>query len=101
MARVCVSEREKKRRVLAASAADKRTALKSIIKNVDTDFDDKVDAIASLNNRSREESSIRQRRRCRVCSRPRGVLRKFGICRLCVRKVAMKGLIPGLRKASW
>ena len=39
--------------------------------------------------------------RCRLCGRPRGYLRKFGLCRLCFRKHAHKGDIPGVRKASW
>jgi len=43
----------------------------------------------------------RYRNRCRLCGRPRGYMRKFGICRLCFRELALKGEIPGLRKASW
>lgn len=45
--------------------------------------------------------AVRRRRRCRLCGRPRGVYRKFGICRLCFRKMASNGLIPGVRKAGW
>ena len=40
-------------------------------------------------------------RRCRLCGRPRAVYRKFGICRICFRKLADEGLIPGVKKASW
>lgn len=43
----------------------------------------------------------RYRNRCRLCGRPRGYMRKFGICRLCFRELALKGEIPGIRKASW
>jgi small subunit ribosomal protein S14 len=43
----------------------------------------------------------RQRNRCRVCGRPRGFLRKFEMCRICVRGFALKGEIPGVSKASW
>ena len=39
--------------------------------------------------------------RCRRCSRSRGYLRKFGLCRLCFRELAHRGEIPGVRKASW
>lgn len=39
--------------------------------------------------------------RCRLCGRPHAYMRKFGICRLCFRKLAHKGEIPGVRKASW
>ncbi|HEX6977000.1 MAG TPA: type Z 30S ribosomal protein S14 [Patescibacteria group bacterium] len=43
----------------------------------------------------------RHRSRCRLCGRPRGYMRKFGLCRLCFREYAHKGEIPGVRKASW
>lgn len=39
--------------------------------------------------------------RCRLCGRQRGYMRKFGLCRLCFRKYAHRGDIPGVRKASW
>jgi len=39
--------------------------------------------------------------RCRRCGRPRGYLRKFGMCRLCVRELAHKGELPGITKSSW
>ena len=44
---------------------------------------------------------IRHRNRCKLCGRPRGYMRKYGICRLCFREYALKGEIPGVRKASW
>ena len=44
---------------------------------------------------------IRFRNRCRICGRPRGVLRKFQMCRLCLRQLALKGEIPGVTKSSW
>jgi small subunit ribosomal protein S14 len=43
----------------------------------------------------------RHRNRCWRCGRPRGFLRKFGICRLCFRQLALNGEIPGVIKASW
>jgi small subunit ribosomal protein S14 len=45
--------------------------------------------------------STRVNRRCRLCGRPRAVYQKFGICRICFRKLADEGIIPGVRKASW
>jgi len=44
---------------------------------------------------------VRRYNRCALCGRPRGFLRKFGICRICFRDMANRGLIPGVRKASW
>ena len=45
--------------------------------------------------------STRAYSRCKLCGRPHGYLRKFGICRICFRKLAYKGEIPGVKKASW
>jgi len=39
--------------------------------------------------------------RCKLCGRPRGYMRKYGLCRLCFREQAVKGNIPGVKKASW
>jgi small subunit ribosomal protein S14 len=44
---------------------------------------------------------VRAYTRCNMCGRPRAVYRKFGICRICLREMALKGEIPGMRKASW
>jgi len=45
--------------------------------------------------------AIRRRRRCRICGRSRGYYRKYDMCRLCLRVLALKGEIPGVIKASW
>ena len=44
---------------------------------------------------------VRQYTRCERCGRPHGVLRKYGICRICFRELAYKGQIPGVKKSSW
>jgi small subunit ribosomal protein S14 len=45
--------------------------------------------------------STRAYNRCSLCGRPRGYMRDFGICRCCFRELAEKGMIPGIKKASW
>lgn len=45
--------------------------------------------------------SVRRTNRCKRCGRPRAYLRKFGLCRICFREMALNGEIPGVRKASW
>jgi small subunit ribosomal protein S14 len=45
--------------------------------------------------------ACRHRNRCFRCGRPRGFLRKFGLCRICFRKLALAGEIPGVTKSSW
>ena len=44
---------------------------------------------------------VRQHNRCHVCGRPRAYIRHFGLCRICFRTLALRGEIPGIRKASW
>jgi small subunit ribosomal protein S14 len=44
---------------------------------------------------------VQVRNRCRRCGRPRGYMRRFALCRICFRELALEGLIPGVRKASW
>jgi small subunit ribosomal protein S14 len=44
---------------------------------------------------------VKQHNRCTICGRPRGYLRRFGICRICFRELASRGEIPGVKKASW
>jgi small subunit ribosomal protein S14 len=93
--------REAKRAKLVAQYAEKRAALKAIISDVNTSDDDRWDAVLKLQALPRDSSSSRQRNRCNVTGRPHGYLRKFGMSRIKVREAAMRGEIPGLKKASW
>jgi small subunit ribosomal protein S14 len=54
-----------------------------------------------LKARAKPKYSTRKVYRCQLCGRPRAVYRKFGLCRICFRKLASDGVIPGVRKASW
>ena len=45
--------------------------------------------------------STRKKNRCKLCGRPRGYIRMFGMCRICFRKLALEGQIPGVTKSSW
>jgi small subunit ribosomal protein S14 len=48
-----------------------------------------------------QKFKVRRYTRCNVCGRPRAVFRKFGLCRICLREMAHRGLIPGVTKSSW
>ena len=48
-----------------------------------------------------QKFATRFRNRCRLCGRPRGFYRDFGLCRICFRQLALKGEIPGVTKSSW
>jgi small subunit ribosomal protein S14 len=101
MAKKCMIARESVRIKLSGLAAVKRQKLRAIITAPDTDYDTKMATVKKLNQCSRDESAVRVRTRCAVCSRPRAVYRKFGLCRICLRNFAMRGDVPGLVKASW
>jgi small subunit ribosomal protein S14 len=49
----------------------------------------------------RRRSAVQVRNRCQRCGRPRGYIRRFGLCRICFRELALQGKIPGVVKASW
>jgi small subunit ribosomal protein S14 len=49
----------------------------------------------------RRKFEVRVRNRCKICGRPRGYIRRFGVCRICFREMALKGVIPGVVKSSW
>lgn len=89
MAKESVKARQRKREVLVARLAEKRSALKA------------AGDYAALDKLPRNSSAVRLRNRCQLTGRPRGYMRHFGICRLVFRDMALDGKIPGVRKASW
>ncbi len=54
-----------------------------------------------VRDRKQRKFKVRFRNRCRLCGRPRAFLRKFELCRLCFRKLALQGDIAGVTKSSW
>jgi small subunit ribosomal protein S14 len=50
---------------------------------------------------SNRKYKVRVRNRCKLCGRPRGYIRRFGLCRICFREYALEGKIPGVVKSSW
>ena len=101
MAKKSMIQRELKRAKLVAKYADKRRQLKAIIRNVNSTDEARAAAQVKLSAMPRDSSPARQRSRCAITGRPRGVYRKFGLGRNKLREFAMRGEIPGLTKASW
>jgi len=54
-----------------------------------------------LKQKGTQKYKTREYARCSICGRPRAVLKKYGVCRVCFREMAYRGEIPGVRKASW
>ena len=80
---------------------EKRRELLKIIKDPDSSYDDKREAQKKIAKMPRDASATRHRNRCQVTGRPRGTLRKFRMSRNTFRDLALKGELPGIKKASW
>ena len=101
MAKTSMVNRVAKRAKLAKQHAAKRDALKKIVSSPTASYEEKIEAATRLQKLPRDSSPSRQRNRCELSGRPRGVYSKFGLGRNKLREATMRGDVPGLRKASW
>lgn len=101
MAKLALRLREQKRRALIKKFAPRRAQLVEIIEDSKATADAKQEARLALQALPRDSSPVRQRNRCLLTGRPRGVYSKFGLARGKLRQLAMRGDIPGVVKASW
>ena len=101
MAKKSKIARNEQRKVVVDRYAAKRAELKAVIANVQTSDEDRAAAYKALQELPRNASPVRQRNRCQLTGRPRGVFSKFGLARGKLREYAMRGEIPGIVKASW
>jgi len=101
MAKVSATEKNKRRRQMTARDADKRAALKAIIKDRDTPIEERFRATLKLAEMPRNGSKTRIRNRCEVTGRPRAYYRKLKMSRIALRELGSLGKVPGLLKSSW
>ena len=101
MAKTSLVNRNEKRRKVVKKLAGKRAELLAIANNPKVSQEDRYEARLKLQKLPRDSSECRQRTRCALTGRPRGVYAKFGLARNMLRKATMNGDVPGLRKASW
>ena len=101
MAKLALINREEKRAKLVAKYAAKREQLMAVINNASLSDEERFAARLQLQQLPRNANPTRQRNRCALTGRPRGVFRKFGLGRNKLREIAMRGEIPGIVKASW
>lgn len=101
MAKLSLINREEKRRRLVKKYAAKRAELQAIIGDRSRSAAERMDARLKLQRLPRNANPTRLRNRCKLTGRPRGVFRKFGLCRNKLRELAMQGEVPGVVKASW
>ena len=102
MAKRSMINRENKRICLVQKFAVKRHELKEIIRKVDSySEEERTAAQEKLQKLPRDASPVRLQRRCRITGRPHAVYRKFGLSRNKLRELAMRGEVPGVKKARW
>lgn len=99
MAKESMKAREVKRAKLVAKYAAKRAQLKETIRTGSPE--EAYEAARKLQDLPLNSNPIRLHNRCKLTGRPRGYIRQFGLSRIQFREMASKGLIPGVKKASW
>ena len=101
MAKTSKIVKNQQRQEIVARYAARRRELKATIANPTTTPVAREEAQRALRAMPRDASGTRIRNRCQMTGRPRAYLRQFGLSRITFREMALQGLIPGVRKASW
>ena len=101
MAKTSVTNREARRRRLIAQYAERRAVLLKVVQDPSASLEEKQEAYRKIHAMPRDASPVRSRNRCAITGRPRAYYRRFGVSRLVLRRLAHRGELPGVRKASW
>lgn len=101
MAKKSMIAKERKRARLEAKYRQRRDAIRQRMADQTLSGEDRFQAMLELQKLPRNSSLVRRRNRCLLTGRPRGVYRKFGVCRNKLREIFMKGEAPGVKKSSW
>jgi small subunit ribosomal protein S14 len=101
MAKKSKIARNKQRMVLCDKYKARRAEMRERSKDLKLSLEERMEARAALATLPANSSPTRIRNRCRVTGRSRGNLRRFGVCRNLLRRLAHQGVLPGCTKASW
>ena len=101
MAKLSSVNKNERRKKLVVKYAAKYAALKATADNESLDDGERLIARLKMAELPRNANPTRVRNRCATTGRPRGYYRKFGLCRIELRDLANKGMIPGVTKSSW
>jgi len=93
--------RDDRRKALIKKHAEKRAQLRAQLKDQNVSIEDKLQAQAEFAKLPRNSCPTRLTRRCRVSGRSKAVYRKFGLSRIALREMTLRGELPGMRKSSW
>ncbi len=101
MAKKSSIEKNDRRKAMAERQKAKRKALADTVRSTKATDDEKRAAQVALQKLPRNGAAIRVRNRCQMTGRSRGYVATFGLSRIAFREMALQGLIPGVKKASW
>jgi small subunit ribosomal protein S14 len=101
MAKLSQVLRDKKRIKLIEKYADRRAELRTKMKDANLDPEEKLKVSAELQRLPKNSCPTRLTRRCALTGRSKAVYRKFGLCRVVLRDLALRGDLPGVTKSSW
>lgn len=101
MAKKSSVEKNNRRKRLVLKHKDERARLKTLVKDENLSLQERLEAQSKLSALPRNSSPVRVRNRCELTGRPRGYMGMFKLSRIQFRKLALQGLLPGVKKASW
>ncbi len=101
MAKKSAIEKNNKRRKVVARYAERRAALKAMVRDKSVSLEERFNAQLKLNQLPRDASPVRVRNRCEVTGRPRAFYRKLKMSRISLRNLGNQGQVPGMVKSSW
>ena len=101
MAKKSQLNRDNKRKALIVKFADRRAELRKRLGDPEVPYEEKIEIQEAFAKLPRNSCPTRLTRRCSISGRPRSYYRKFDISRIALRDLALKGMLPGMRKSSW
>jgi len=101
MAKKSAIEKNNRRKKLVEKFKAKREMLKARVKDLSLSLQERLEAQAKLSELPKNSSPVRVRNRCELTGRPRGYMGMFKLSRIQFRKLALEGLLPGVKKTSW
>ncbi len=101
MAKKSQINRDNKRKQLIARYADRRSELRKRLNDRDVSIEEKLEIQEQFAKMPRNSCPTRLNRRCQISGRSKSYYRKFGISRIALRELTLRGQLPGMRKSSW
>ena len=101
MAKKSQLNRDNRRKALIAKYAERRAALRKTLGDPEVSVAEKLEVQKAFAKLPRNSCPTRLNRRCKISGRSKGYYRKFGVSRIALRELALRGQLPGMRKSSW